>query len=136
MSSPLEVVEKFMAHMEKLEYDAGMKYVTDDVEYINMPASSVVGKGPAAIRAVLEPFFGPTLENQWVIRNKTASGNIVYLERLDKHKFPGGWCELPVFGVFEVEDGKIKKWREYFDMATIQKGMAEVMTPAANQSSI
>ncbi len=26
---------------------------------------------------------------------------------------------LPVTGVFEIEDGKIAAWRDYFDMATI-----------------
>jgi limonene-1,2-epoxide hydrolase len=28
---------------------------------------------------------------------------------------------LPVMGVFEVQDGKIAAWRDYFDMAAITK---------------
>ena len=29
------------------------------------------------------------------------------------------WVELPVTGVFEVHDGLITYWRDYFDAATI-----------------
>ncbi len=29
------------------------------------------------------------------------------------------WVELPVAGIFEVEDGKITVWHDYFDAATI-----------------
>jgi limonene-1,2-epoxide hydrolase len=32
--------------------------------------------------------------------------------------------ELPVMGIFEVHDGKITAWRDYFDMATWMKAMA------------
>jgi limonene-1,2-epoxide hydrolase len=35
-----------------------------------------------------------------------------------------GWAELPVTGVFEVVDGRITSWREYFDFATIERAMA------------
>lgn len=32
--------------------------------------------------------------------------------------------DLPCLGVFEMEDGKIKVWRDYFDMATFAGGMS------------
>jgi len=81
-------------------------------------------RGPAGIRAVLEPFFAPTLENEWVVKSVAVSGNTVFMERLDRHRMAKGWAELPVTGVFEVADGKITSWREYFDFATIERAMA------------
>jgi limonene-1,2-epoxide hydrolase len=39
----------------------------------------------------------------------------------------GRWATLPVAGVFEIHDGKISLWRDYFDKATI----IDVMTPPA-----
>ena len=48
------------------------------------------------------------------------------MERLDRHQFAKGWVELPVTGIFEVVDGLITEWREYFDFATIQQGIASV----------
>ncbi len=31
---------------------------------------------------------------------------------------------LPVMGVFEIQDGKIAAWRDYFDLATLNQQMA------------
>ncbi|MFN7399070.1 MAG: limonene-1,2-epoxide hydrolase family protein [Sandaracinobacter sp.] len=39
--------------------------------------------------------------------------------RLDRHRLATGWVELPVTGVYEVHDGRITYWRDYFDLATI-----------------
>ena len=38
-------------------------------------------------------------------------------ERVDKFSLGGKNVELPVMGVFELTDGKISAWRDYFDMA-------------------
>jgi limonene-1,2-epoxide hydrolase len=36
----------------------------------------------------------------------------------------GGEVALPVMGVFEVHDGRIAAWRDYFDMAAITKAFS------------
>jgi limonene-1,2-epoxide hydrolase len=120
---PTDVVRTFMAAMERLDYDTALSYVSDDCEYVNVPIGTVTG--PEGIRAVLEPFFAPTLENRWTIRNMAADGPTVFMERLDRHRLANGWAELPVNGVFEVHDGRITAWRDYFDLATIERGFAE-----------
>jgi limonene-1,2-epoxide hydrolase len=45
----------------------------------------------------------------------------VFFERLDRHRLDFGWRELAVNSVFEVHDGKITVWRDYFDLATAAK---------------
>lgn len=40
------------------------------------------------------------------------------------HKFGDPSVELPVMGAFELSDGKISAWRDYFDMAQFQAQMA------------
>jgi len=37
-------------------------------------------------------------------------------ERVDVFKLPAKSFELPVMGTFEVSEGKISAWRDYFDM--------------------
>ena len=120
--SPLQTVRAFLVAMEKMDYDAGLKFVKDDCEYSNGPLGTV--RGPAGVRAVLEPFFAPMQENQFLVKREAASGPIVFIERLARHLLPTGWIELPVTGVFEVHDGLITVWSEYFDVSTIQKQMA------------
>ena len=46
------------------------------------------------------------------------SGDIVFTERVDRFQMGDKKVELPVAGVFEVRDGKIAAWRDYFDMPT------------------
>jgi len=120
--SPIETVRAFMAAMEKLDYDTALQLVADDLEYTNGPLGTVAG--PAGVRTMLEPFFAPTLENRFIVEREAVSGPLVFMERLDRHLFESGWVELPVTGVFEVHDGRITVWHEYFDAATLQKQMA------------
>lgn len=122
-ANPVEVVEAFLAAMEKLDYDTALSLVSDDCEYVNVPLSTV--RGPAGIRSVLEPFFAPTLENEWVVRAIAEAGPLVFVERLDRHRLPGGWAGLPVVGVWEVRDGRITAWRDYFDLRTLETAFAQ-----------
>lgn len=117
--SPTEIVRAFMTAMEKKDYDTAVRYVAEDCEYTNLPMTTV--RGPAGVRAVLEPFFAPTIRNEFQILREAAAGPIVFIERLDRHLIEKGWVELPVTGVLEVHDGLITVWREYFDLATIMK---------------
>ena len=48
-----------------------------------------------------------------------SDGNLVMNERTDVMRRKDGADPLPVTGVFEIENGKIKAWRDYFDMATV-----------------
>ena len=116
--SPIETVKAFLKAMEPLDYDAALRYVADGCAYTNPPPIGTV-TGPAGVRAVLEPFFAPTLENEFRILRELASGPVVMLERLDRHRLADKWVELPVTGVYEVHDGQITYWRDYFDAATI-----------------
>jgi len=115
---PLDTVKAFMKAMEPLDYDTALRHVAEACEYTNPPPIGTV-TGPAGVRAVLEPFFAPTLENEFRILRELASGPVVMLERLDRHRLADKWVELPVTGVFEVHDGLITYWRDYFDAATI-----------------
>lgn len=115
--TPLQTVRTFLDHMAVKDYDAGLVYVADDCVYHNMPMAQV--KGPAGVRAVLEPFFAPTIENEFRILRSVENGPLVFTERLDRHLVASGWVELPVTGVWEVRDERITLWHEYFDAATI-----------------
>ena len=107
-----------MKDMERLDYGSAMKHVAAECEYTNPPPIGTV-YGPEGVRAVLEPFFTPTLENEFLIVREAADGRRVFLERLDRHRLKGGWVELPVTGLYEVVDDKIVYWRDYFDAPTI-----------------
>ncbi len=114
---PIEVVRAFNEAMIAMDFDEGLRYIAADCQYTNGPQGLYVG--PEGVRSVLEPFFRPILENEFVILREAQVGNLVFMERLDRHRLEAGWIELPVTGVYEVKDGLIVYWRDYFDLATI-----------------
>jgi limonene-1,2-epoxide hydrolase len=119
LTDPTEIVDAFMTAFEAMDFDAALPYLADDCEYTNIPMATV--RGHAGVREVLEPFFAPIHENEFVILRRAATGPIVFFERLDRHRLDHGWRELPVNSVFEVHDGKITVWRDYFDLLTAAK---------------
>jgi limonene-1,2-epoxide hydrolase len=57
------------------------------------------------------------------VHRQLASGPLVMNERTDRFEMHGRWVDLPVAGVFEVHDGLITLWRDYFDLPTIVNAM-------------
>jgi limonene-1,2-epoxide hydrolase len=118
-AGPTEVVEAFLDAFVAMDFDIALTFLSDDVEYTNIPLGTV--RGHAGVRQVLEPFFAPIHENEFLISRRAAAGPVVFLERLDRHRLDHGWRELPVNSVFEVHDGKVTVWRDYFDLGTAAK---------------
>jgi limonene-1,2-epoxide hydrolase len=119
LAGPTEVVDAFLAAFAVMDFDAALGLLSEDVEYTNIPLGTV--RGHAGVREVLEPFFAPIHENEFLISRRAASGPVVFLERLDRHRLDHGWRELPVNSVFEVHQGKVTVWRDYFDLLTAAK---------------
>ena len=118
-AEPIDVAEAFLVAFATMDFDAALTFLSQEVEYTNIPLGTV--HGHAGVREVLEPFFAPIHENEFLILRRAASGPVVFLERLDRHRLDHGWRELPVNSVFEVHDGKVTVWRDYFDLATAAK---------------
>lgn len=118
-STPNGVVESFLHAFERMDFDRALALLAADVEYTNVPIGTV--HGHEGVRQVLEPFFAPIHENEFVVLRRAAAGPVVFAERLDRHRLDHGWRELPVNSVFEVHDGLITVWRDYFDLATAAK---------------
>jgi limonene-1,2-epoxide hydrolase len=48
---------------------------------------------------------------------------VVFIERVDDFVYHGKHGAVPVVGVVEVENGRIKAWREYYDRAQLLEAM-------------
>lgn len=120
-ASPLDIVRTFVGALERKDLETALALVADDVEYDNVPMGKNIG--PEAVRRVLAGFLSSASEVSWEILRESATGSIVFNERIDKFHFPHGWVSLPVTGVWEVVDGKITLWRDYFDAGMYVKQM-------------
>ncbi len=110
----IELVRRFCAEWSSPDIEKILSYFTDDAVYHNMPIQPLQGKD--AIRSTIEQFLAPFERCDWDLKQIAASGDVVLTERVDR--FIGDkTVALPVMGAFEIRDGKIAAWRDYFDMA-------------------
>jgi limonene-1,2-epoxide hydrolase len=115
-SPNIELVRRFCAAWSepKLNVPKVLAFFTDDAVYHNMPIQPIQGKD--AIKGVIEQFMTPFERCDWEIVKIAGNGDSVLTERVDR--FIGEkTIELPVMGTFEIRDGKIAAWRDYFDLA-------------------
>lgn len=115
MSDAIDLIRRFCDEFAKgSSVDDIVAYFTDDAVYHNIPVEPAVG--PEAIKAVFSMFTTGVERMEFKIRNIVGEGDVVLTERVDVFVLPNVTIELPVMGTFEVRDGKIAKWRDYFDL--------------------
>jgi limonene-1,2-epoxide hydrolase len=126
-STPEELVNDFIAALVARDLEGAAAMVTDDFEYDNVPMGKAFG--PQALTETLNGFFGMCTGIDWKILRQASSGDLtkgtVLNERDDRVEIHGRWTTLPVAGVFEIENGKLTLWRDYFD----RQAIIDVMTP-------
>ena len=112
----------FMAEFntEHPDPEALIAYFTEDAVYHNMPMAPAEGT-----EAVAEALRGVSqmTSRGWEVLHQAANGDVVLNERVDRFLMGDKEVAVQVCGVFELRDGKIARWRDYFDMASFQKQM-------------
>lgn len=110
---PIEVVRSFLAALERLDIDAAVDLLTDDVRYQNVPFPAA--KGIDAVEKQLRWLgrYGDGFEVEWI--NVAADGGTVLTERTDVLVVGRVRAAFWVCGTFEVRGGKISLWRDRFD---------------------
>ena len=113
-TNPEEIVNTFISKIEARDLDAALEQVSEDCYYDNVPIGDMTG------RSDMHQFLSGLLQGEGPVEfevvRQTCTGNTVMNERLDRfHTASGRAIEIPVMGVFEVNDGLITFWRDYFD---------------------
>ena len=119
-----KVVSDLFAAWTRLNLDEVMSYFTEDGIWDNVPMGPA--KGRAAIREMTQGFMKDASAFTAKILKSAHDGNVVFNERVDTIVMKNGKkAEVPVAGMFELTDGgKIKVWRDYFDLGTFTKQLA------------
>ncbi len=112
-----QLVRAFCDAWSGSDLDQIMSFFADDAVYHNIPMDPVVGT--EAIRTFIEGFTAMVDRIEFEITNLAVNGNVVLTERVDTFVRPLGAIGLPVMGTFELADGKITAWRDYFDMVQV-----------------
>jgi len=127
--TPDQVVRSFISLLVTRDIETAATMVSADFEYDNVPMGKAFG--PQGLRDTLTGFFGMCTGIDWEIIRQTSTGSAqhgtVLNEREDRFEIHGRWVTLPVAGIFEIRDGLITLWRDYFDKTTL----LDAMTPPA-----
>jgi len=110
-----EVVEAFLARLEELDIDGALELCSEDVYYQNVSLPGTRGKRAVGKQLRSLQRFGTGFRVE--MRNIAANGPVVLTERVDVLIRGGFAMEFWVCGTFEVRDGRIVLWRDYFDWA-------------------
>ena len=108
------LVRGFLAAWERRDTAHILSCWADDGVYHAVSLAPIVGR--AAFGDFVRRFEqvpGGRLE----IRHQVASDAVVINERIDRITFRGRSLVVPICAVFEIRDGRIAAWREYFDPA-------------------
>jgi len=102
------------------DMDQVVSFLSDDVFYHNLPYEPIIGK------VAVKEFLGPFVQNPhggvdiMDIHHTVADGDTVLNARDETWRYKDVTLVLPVAGVFEVKDGLITRWLDYWDTATLQ----------------
>lgn len=113
---PETTVRAFLSALERLDVEAALALAAPDIVYQNVPLRPARGREEFEKQLRTMVRYGSGFEAR--VHNVAANGPVVLTERTDVLK-AGAWeAEFWVCGTFEVRDGRIVLWRDYFDWTT------------------
>ncbi len=112
-SSPTHVVVRFLDLLRRGDVDEAVELLAVDVGYENVGLPTVHGR--ERVRRLFRGMSGGGGGFDVYIHTISADGSSVLTERTDILKFRQLHVQLWVCGRFDVRDGEIVLWRDYFD---------------------
>tara|TARA_B110000014_G_scaffold173916_1_gene124108 strand:+ start:636 stop:1001 length:366 start_codon:yes stop_codon:yes gene_type:complete len=109
------LIRSFCEAWSNSDLEKIMEFFDEDAVYHNIPMEPA--KGIDDIRAFIDGFFSMASSITFDILNQVATETTVMNERVDTLIIGENTTTLPVAGIFEIRNGKIIEWRDYFDMA-------------------
>jgi limonene-1,2-epoxide hydrolase len=122
MPTSTEVVQQFCAAFSTKDVDTIASLLADDVVYHNVGMAPADGK--EASLATIQGFLDMAEAMSFEIHRIAASGDSVLTERTDTFTINGARAPIPVMGTFDLRDGLIVGWRDYFDLGLTTKMMS------------
>jgi limonene-1,2-epoxide hydrolase len=123
-------IRRFLDACVRADPDEFAGYFTEDAVWWNAPWREVRGRD--AIRETLRLGASRMRALPWEIRHLVADGDIVMTERIDHFMVGNDAVSVPCMGVFELRDGRIAAWRDYWDLQQFERQLPGAAAPAAD----
>jgi limonene-1,2-epoxide hydrolase len=126
-ASPDEVVRAMADAWKRLDLESVIELFAADGVFHSVMLEPI--RGHEALRAHFAPVFAELTRAQLRTVNLVAEGRLVFFERVDDFVYRGNHAQVPVVGVIEVVDGRIREWRDYYDRASMEAAMSGAAAP-------
>jgi limonene-1,2-epoxide hydrolase len=132
-AAPTAVVERFLDRLRATDSNGAASLLAVDVRYENKGLPTVHGR--ERVRGLLRALNRFDTGFEVYVHLISADGASVLTERTDVLKWGRLRIQFWVCGRFDVRDGEIAVWRDYFDHLTIlaatARGLLGAIVPAA-----
>jgi limonene-1,2-epoxide hydrolase len=113
------IVVKFLDSWARRDLKTIMSCFDDASVYHNVPVAPIIGLD--GIRAIFEGFLDAFEWLELETVRIAAEPNLVFAERIDHFLMRNGRrFDLPVNGVFEIADGNIRRFSDYFNLPSFE----------------
>lgn len=112
------IVREFFSAYERGDLQKTMDFFSPEAVYTDGPRG--VYRGVEAIRAALEPMMtvAPTVSRN--VKSVASGDTTVMIERVDRFQRDSRSVEYEIAAAVELDaDGRIKRWRDYYDLQSI-----------------
>jgi limonene-1,2-epoxide hydrolase len=122
-------IRQFIEACVRANPDEFASYFTDDAIWWNSPWQPVEGR--AAIRETLRRGAAQMAALPWEIHHIVADDDVVMTERVDHFRVGNKQISVPCMGIFELRNGKIAAWRDYWDLKQLEAQLQSSPAPAS-----
>jgi limonene-1,2-epoxide hydrolase len=126
-SDNVALIRRFIDACVRAEPDEFAAYFTDDAVWWNSPWKAIEGR--EAIRETLRRGAERMTALPWTIRYIVGDGDVVLTERVDHFLVGDTRVSVPCMGIFQVRDGKIAAWRDYWDLQQFERQLPPTASP-------
>jgi ketosteroid isomerase-like protein len=121
MTTNRDVVEQLWARLYEKDFDGVGALFAPDGEYTDVPTpADDVARGPSQIAARLRLGLEPLSGIGHTVRTLVAAGEVVVTEHTEHWEWPSGErADLPFVSVHVLAGGRIVRWWDYWDLATL-----------------
>lgn len=115
------VLDMLKCFDDRKSADEIVAFFAEDAVYHNMPVAPIQGK--ARIREIFQAFLDLMDVSILEVVNSAANGDVVFTERIDRFRLRSNQksFRFGVNGVFEVKQGKITAFRDYFNLSDFEE---------------
>ena len=117
MTAMMDTIAAVMKANVDQDDEAFLAYLTDDIEYhYHVGSRPLIGK--EWVQKFLNKYRDVTADVEWRIDRYAENDNMLFVEGYEEYldTRTNERVAHPYMGIYEFRDGKIAKWRDYFEM--------------------